>query len=783
MTMPTAATIARPVLTVLVGIILAACGGGESTSTPPPASVEPPPPVTTPVTIGKGVVTLQTSAFVDSTLSATTIGPAGGVLTVTGASDPLAGARIDVPAGVLTETTNVGLGSASVSSVTGLPDGATARGRVVHLQLTSAATGAGVGALQRLVRITLPVDASTTDAIAYYQVESGGSLEAMGFDSIDATSHAITFVTRAPGLSGTVASVSVSSRPQVQGMHVLDTPMSPLFATYVAIGVAQTTLSRFASSQVVLDTGFKPSLNGFSILNDGSYYADSGNGNCFGMVGFAKYYYQMGFASPLADTYRDAQKTATWIDDSVAIELASRVHNQMLAIWSIYGEELDQQTSWTAVGQGIIGALYVTGRPTLVYLRLVVNGGGNDAHAVAAYKATFHTDGTVSFGIYDPNFQKDDTRALSWSVAGGFDNYASGPNAAASALSYNFFKQMGFSMGLTPDELARDKSDADAGYPSSVFPTITITSITGQTLGDDVLANTGTTPQGQTDYVTGDTAVVIEGTVLGGNAQVEGQVVNNLNIFSPDGNLQQTDIDNQAGGGTGHFRVVVPIKSGVNPIALLASDAGETGHWAAFKEIYVESSSAPKYLTATLTWDQGTSDVDLYVKEPDGAAGTADAGKTGDIVFWAHRAGASTTNAYLDFDNTDGFGPENYIVKPGLKTEFTDGSSAISANGTYTVGVHYFGWNGDDDAPDRSIGWTVKWRLLKSCNNGCANPETDGLWVTGSQSGRIAHDDDSQAGPAGFSAGGSAWSDKFQIAFPAATTSWTVPPSNTIMLP
>ena len=466
-------------------------------------------------------------------------------------------------------------------------------------------------------------------------------------------------------------------------MHVLDTPMSPLFATYVAIGVAQTTLSRFASSQVVLDTGFKPSLNGFSIPNDGSYYADSGNGNCFGMVGFAKYYYQMGFASPLADTYRDAQKTATWIDDSVAIELASRVHNQMLAIWSTYGEELDQQTSWTAVGQGIIGALYVTGRPTLVYLRLVVNGGGNDAHAVAAYKATFHTDGTVSFGIYDPNFRKDDTRALSMERRRRLRQLRVRRRTPPRRSSATTTSSRSASLSDShPTSWPATRATPTRATPPRCFRRSPSPRSPGRRWATTCSPTPGTTPQGQTDYVTGDTAVVIEGTVLGGNAQVEGQVVNNLNIFSPDGNLQQTDIDNQAGGGTGHFRVVVPIKSGVNPIALLASDAGETGHWAAFKEIYVESSSAPKYLTATLTWDQGTSDVDLYVKEPDGAAGTADAGKTGDIVFWAHRAGASTTNAYLDFDNTDGFGPENYIVKPGLKTEFTDGSSAISANGT-----------------------------------------------------------------------------------------------------
>ncbi len=66
-------------------------------------------------------------------------------------------------------------------------------------------------------------------------------------------------------------------------------------------------------------------------------------------------------------------------------------------------------------------------------------------------------------------------------------------------------------------------------------------------------------------------------------------------------------------------------------------------------------------------------------------------------------------------------------------------------------------WTGDEMDANRQIGWTLNWRMLESCNNGCANPEADGLW--------------------------SAWSPKWQVDFPAATTSWTVPPSNTVMLP
>lgn len=583
---------ALPMLLLVAG--LAACGGGDSASSAPPVTVTPLPPVA----IVGTTVALETAAFVAATLSAPTVGPEGGTLSVIGTTDPLAGATLAFPAGVLSEPVTVALSSAPVTAATGLPAGAAPRGRAIRVQLTTVASGAAVGALRNIVRLTLPVDATTTDAVAYYQLEDAGTLEAMGFESIDPVTHAISFFTRAPSQTGTVVgTVAGSPRATAQGVHVKAVtpapPQSPLFATYVAIGVAQTTLAGFASSETTIDSGFRPTVNGFAQPNYGSYYADSRGGSCFGMVGFAKYYYQMGFTSPLVDTYRDARKTEAWIDDSVGIELAGRVHTQMTAMWNTYvDQELDQQVSSTDIARGIIGALYVTGRPALVYLSQVTNGVGSGAHAVAVYKAVFHTDTAVTFGIYDPNMPKNDARVIDWSPADGFEPYESGTTAGDTLFRYNEFKQMGFSVGLTPDELTRDKSDADAGYPSSVFPTITITSITGQKLGDNLLASPGTTADGLPDYNTADTTIVIEGTVLGGNAQVSGQIVFALNAITPSGTVR-TDIDNGAGSGTGKFKVAIPVNSGITTISLLAADSNLLDHWAAFKQVFVNSTSSP----------------------------------------------------------------------------------------------------------------------------------------------------------------------------------------------
>ena len=185
----------------------------------------------------------------------------------------------------------------------------------------------------------------------------------------------------------------------------------------------------------------------------------------------------------------------------------------------------------------------------------------------------------------------------------------------------------------------------------------------------------------------------------------------------------------------------------------------------------------------TLNWNRGTSDVDLYVKEPDGVAGTPTAGKVGDVVYYGNRAYSSATSPYLDFDNTSGFGPEHYIAKQGMATKFTDGSLGTSINGTYTLGVHYYSWHGDYNAEDKSIGWNVSWRYLSACNSPCSDPETQGLWVTGSRSGSIANGNSGQAGRSGFASGGASWSSKWNIDYPTPQMNWVVPPSNTVMLP
>jgi uncharacterized protein YfaP (DUF2135 family) len=57
-------------------------------------------------------------------------------------------------------------------------------------------------------------------------------------------------------------------------------------------------------------------------------------------------------------------------------------------------------------------------------------------------------------------------------------------------------------------------------------------------------------------------------------------------------------------------------------------------------------------LKATLTWGKNPLDLDTHVIGPNGYH-----------IFWNNKGSYTTTGAYLDVDDTDGYGPEVYSVR------------------------------------------------------------------------------------------------------------------------
>lgn len=98
-----------------------------------------------------------------------------------------------------------------------------------------------------------------------------------------------------------------------------------------------------------------------------------------------------------------------------------------------------------------------------------------------------------------------------------------------------------------------------------------------------------------------------------------------------------------------------------------------------WKRPFVSVGSAPAFaqptglgtgdLQVTLTWDTDFSDVDLYVLEPSST--------------WVFYGAPTGPTASLDFDDTEGFGPENIFVPPGA-----------AASGTYSVAIDMYNLDG-----------------------------------------------------------------------------------------
>ena len=714
-----------------------------------------------------------TGAFAPAPLGTTVVGPAGGTIAVTDPASPLFGLEIVVPPGATPEPITFDVQYADITAESGLPAGARSTSKMIRITASGSPEWNQYRMFSKPLRVTLPylVPASGEESVRFYVQNADGTLEPAGLEGQDTAAHRLTFFT---SVFGDVAEPSRLALAAVRAASAEST-----FAGYVAIGLAAEAVATLLG-EFGVDTGFLPSQNGWYVPNYGSYYKASRGGSCFGFVGAAKYYYGKRYAPALYQSYRDANATPTWVDDAVAIEFTSRVHNAMSDIWNQYvtGEVNIQTPSSSAVALSFIGGLYVTGVPVLLYIQQAVPqaGGGiaySGAHAISVYRADVRA-GAATFHVYDPNFPGADDRRITYALGGGFASYLSGTDAASSRFTYNFFKHVGFHVGLSDAALDAIKAAADRGFAGeSVFPKVMITAVQGGKTGEP--ATEGTTATGEHKYVVNDNSVRIRGTILGGLAQDACCVVGNARVFLSN-KRYSTPVSNAAGGGTGEFEVLMPITQGESELVIIGAKANSFSHWAGFLRDVVESTFSPSAMTVTLTWGQDQSDVDLYVKEPDGG------GKTGDTVYYAHRRGTSSTSPYLDFDDTSGLGPEHYIGLAGMRTLYGDMSEAPSLYGDYTVKVHYYADHDADTETVQPISWNLDWRFLAFCPDPCANPEETGIWEEGSSSGFLSSASSGNCCNIGHA--GADWSDAVSISYPQPDPAdWTVPAPPAVMLP
>ncbi len=557
---------------------------------------------------------------------------------------------------------------------------------------------------------------------------------------MDTEKNEITFETRSFANIAPENILQAASLKLVNVAPAVDTT----FSDYASLGFDAMEFTEWLGG-ATLDTGFLPSKHGFYIPNNGSFYHGSTGGACKGMSVFAKYYYQKKYTPLLYSNYKDNEPTTTWFDDATAIQLASRVQDKYN--WAGNTSEKDEQDHAWYTMRSILGAFLITGKPTMISLYKQSTTGARlpGAHATLGYKAVI-TSGEITFFTYDPNYRGNDTRKITFSLdrntagkvtSGGFGLYYGGTTAANTSANrvYNIFYHTGYRAGYTNAMLEVLKKLADKDFSGDDrFPTFTLKKIIAkdtkevifdidhpEETGDD---EKGIAKSGQPKYITKDSAVIIEGTVIGGASQEEKAVVDNLNVITSTGTLH-FPINNSVGAGDGKFSFTLPLIGGENNLGLLASSKKEKLYeWAAFKTLIIESEHQTSALTATLTWQAGSSDIDLWVNEP-----------AGENVGYNYRNQVSELHPYLDFDNQDGYGPEHYLALDGM----TIPGSENGLYGTYNIHANYWSDDDEDYEHDRAISWTIKWRYLEYCLQPCEDPEgLDGFWKEGSSSGVLS---------------------------------------------
>jgi len=579
-----------------------------------------------------------------------TIGFQGGSLSIT--SGALDGLRIEVPSGATEDSVDFDVTSEEVDDLPGLPEEGSIASRLITINTDGSDGWNTFRMFDNALTVTLPYDDDLVDdeeAVRFYVYDPARDhFEPTGFISQDYDRNTITF-------------------------------QASTFSQFVAIEVAMSLLEG-AGSSLSVDTGFRPSEDGWYIPNYGSYL-ESG-GLCLGMVSYAKWYYtyQKGSGDGLYDKYREGDLNQ-WRDDETAIELATRVQMGVQGIWGSLTAEERANTTTKQTGLSIIHGMLISGEPQLVGLKTRYNNGnwGAGGHAILAYA---YDNGR--FYMYDPNEpgteKTSDQQQMPFNYTSGFSRiYESGLNVL-NPLQFNVFYHAGAKVFSPLNAYKGLYDSAEDGFDDdSVFPNIELTDSTTVTYGETPIDNDA---DGVRD--TTEAFCTITGTIDGGQ-----QAVQKTLVFVGSKKFQATVTD-------GEFEVQVPLKQGVNDIVVLATDKNTFSNWAGFYRTEIESTAAMGALTVTLSWGQDNSDVDLHVLEPYGRH-----------IYYSNK-GYDLNGPYLDFDNTYGYGPEHYYATDDMVMYDTSGT--VMGNdifGTYEIAVHYYADHDDDDEEDQSITWTV----------------------------------------------------------------------------
>ena len=616
-------------------------------------------------TSGKTPGNIDISAGSFQSVSSKSINYNGGSVGVTDTSNPLYGLNIEIPNGAASETIDFSISYADVTEISGLPEEASIASWLINIETDGSTTWDKYKTFDKPCIVTLPYNpniVTNEESVRfYYYDDEDKRLDSTGFLSQDKMDNTITFY------SGT-------------------------FSSFVAIELSLSAHELLGGNYTV-DSGFRPTIDGWFIANWGSYL--SSGGNCLGMTSYAKWYYahkKIDTGIGLYEKYLEGDVNE-WRDDATAIQLTTRCQLGISGIWSsLTQEEKDWAgTNSQDVAYSIIHGLIVSGEPQLIGLatRYIDGTWADGRHAVLTYQ---YIGG--AFDIYDPNYPgtapNTAVRQIPFTYFDGFTSlYSSGQNAGEGG-QYNIFYHAGIKTFSPIDAYSKLYNSAEKNFKDdSIFPTITLTdSISG-----------GQTPvdnDGDGIRETAESKVTISGTISGGQKEITSTLIfiSNRKFIAPVT--------------YGEFSQEVPLYAGSNDLIILATDENTWSNWAGYLSDTIKSSASIASLTFTLTWGQSNCDIDLHVLEP-----TIN-NEEGRHIYYSNKGSTYDGYPYLDIDNTQGYGPEHYYATEDMTLPNYQGSGN-SLYGTYKFRVHYYDDKEDNQLegiPTKPISWTVQVRYL-----------------------------------------------------------------------
>ncbi len=419
-------------------------------------------------------------------------------------------------------------------------------------------------------------------------------------------------------------------------------------------------------------TTYKPSVDGFQIVNYGSVY--NPGGECFGISAFAQWNYRtkggglyprymMDIPTPNGGTVKGQNIIAT------------RAHTSVSRLWNSYVPNVQSQFNLSATERLAVirNILDNTARPTILYLS--DNPSSSGTHAVLAYDyGAFDT-----LAINDPNYPGENRTAY---IDSGTLIYP--PYRSITVIGSGSFRTESFE---------NIYQDAESGFSGNGAAQVQITSHTN------------------TQRVTGR-IVTLSGKIESGQV-----LVDNLEVW-----VNQISKFEQSITTSGSFSLPINLVAGENRITFVTKghDIRNNVIEAPNTQVtpfIINSDASNAAILVTLTWDTGDTDLDLYTIDP-----------TGDYSAYYHRSTAD--GGELDYDDTNGYGPEHWTllesdnVRWGQDYEvrlhyYSDHSSGTTIATRWNISVLLY------EGTPRAVNYNFS-GVLSSDNSGNTGPHATG---------------------------------------------------------